>query len=287
VTPVSGFRFVFMADCQLGCYASFSGMTDGDIERFAARDMRVAKVPRTSGYEWDSRRYEEAVEAARQVQPDFVVMGGDMVDDPANADQVSEVLHITERLNGIPMHWVPGNHDAAPDYLVPTAASLRLYRDNFGPDHYVFEHQDTTFIVVNTVVWQHPEAVPEELGAQLAALETALRSARRAHSRHIIVFGHHPMFTSHPGEPDSYWNIPMERRRPILRLFKEYGVRAYFCGHWHRNGGGWDEHVEVVVNGPVGYPLGVDPSGFRVVFVDDDWVGHHYVALAPARAETG
>lgn len=285
---MTSFRFAFMADCQLGCYASFSGMDDAAIARFKGRDMRVTKVPKTDGYEWDARRYETAIDTARQLHPDFVVMGGDMVDDPASAEQVDEVLRITERLDGIPMHWVPGNHDVAPDYLVPTVSSLRHYRDIFGPDHYVFEHKGTTCIVVNTVVWQHPEVVPEELGAQLAALELALRAAARERSRHIIVFGHHPLFTDHPTEPDSYWNVPFERRQPVLRLLKEYGARAFFCGHWHRNGGGWDEHFEVVVTGPVGYPLGADPSGFRVVFVDDEWIGHHYVSLAPAdRARIG
>src|SRR5438876_12280888 len=68
-------------------------------------------------------------------------------------------------------------------------------------------------------------------------------------------------------------------RRPILDLLTGYGVRAFFCGHWHRNGGGWDRGVEVVVTGPVGYPLGDDPSGFRVVDVDGDRVEHHYVPL--------
>ena len=32
----AGFRFVFMADCQLGCYATFSGMTDDDLGAIVA-----------------------------------------------------------------------------------------------------------------------------------------------------------------------------------------------------------------------------------------------------------
>src|SRR5262245_41969281 len=132
------FRFVFMADCQLGCYASFSGMDDDDVARYRLRDMRVVAAPKTDGFEWDARRYEQAIDAAARLRPDFVVMGGDMVDDPGSAEQRAEVFRITQRLDGIPMHWVPGNHDAADDTKAPTAGSLLRYREVFGPDHYSF-----------------------------------------------------------------------------------------------------------------------------------------------------
>jgi 3',5'-cyclic AMP phosphodiesterase CpdA len=273
------FRFVFMADCQLGCYASFSGMDDADVAAFAARDMRVQAAPKTTGFEWDAHRYEQAVAAAVELQPDFVVMGGDMVDDPASVEQRDAVRKITAGLGDIPMHWVPGNHDAALDTVAPTPASLAGYRGVWGEDHYSFEHKGVTFIATNTVVWQHPEKVPDEWAAQTAALADALRSARAEGSRQVVVFGHHPLFTTAPDEPDDYWNIPAERRRPTLELLARYDVRAFFCGHWHRNGGGRYHDVEVVVTGPVGYPLGTDPSGLRVVDVDGECLRHRYVAL--------
>jgi 3',5'-cyclic AMP phosphodiesterase CpdA len=275
---MGAFRFVFMADCQLGCYAALSGLSEDDVAEFARNGMQVAVAPRTQGHDWDAERYERAVTAARRLGPEFVVMGGDMVNDAADQGQLRDLLRITDRLDGVPMHWVAGNHDAAPDAAVPTAVSLQQYRERFGPDCYAFEHGGTTFVVTNTVVWQHPERVPTEWEAQLDFLERSLRNAYRR-SKHILVFGHHPLFVVSPDEPDSYWNIPLERRRLILDLLHTYGVRAFFCGHWHRNGGGWDGDLEVVVSGPVGYPLGDDPSGFRVVDVDDEQVVHRYVAL--------
>ena len=276
------FRFLFMADCQLGCYASFSGMAVPDAERYAARDMLVAPVPHVEGWEWDARQFEQAVHAANRLRPDLVIVGGDMVDDPASEGQYAELLRITARLDGIPIHWVPGNHDAAFDCVAPTASSLAAYRSRFGADHYAFEHAGVTFVVVNTVVWDHPEHVAEELDSQLAFLETTLRAARQQRSRHILVFGHHPLFTQRVNEPDSYWNIPVARRRELLRMLQAFGIRAFFCGHWHRNGGGWDDGLEVVVTGPVGYPLGTDPSGFRIIDVADDQIDHRYVRLETA-----
>ena len=274
------FRFIFMADCQLGCYATFSGMSEREAAEFAARDMRVTAVPKTDGFEWDARRYERALDAARALRPDFVVMGGDMTDDPESDEQLAELRRLTGRLDGIPMRWVAGNHDAASDVVRPTTSSLSRYRSRFGPDHYAFDHGGVTFIVVNTVVWQRPELVTDEWERQAAFLERTLTAARLRRSRHVLLFGHHPLFTKAPDEPDSYWNIPLERRRPILNLLKAHGVRAFLCGHWHRNGGGRDGDLEVVVTGPVGYPLGDDPSGFRVVDVEDDRVQHRYIPIA-------
>jgi 3',5'-cyclic AMP phosphodiesterase CpdA len=281
---MAAFRFVFMADCQLGCYATFSGLSQTDVARFADRGMRVRPAPRTHGHEWDARRYQHAVACARRLRPDFVVMGGDMVDDASDADQLRDLLRITAQLDGVPMRWAPGNHDAAPDAVVPTPASLQHYRDRFGPDYYAFEHKGTTCVVTDTVVWQHPELVPGEWEAQLDFLESSLRQAHRR-GGHILLFGHHPLFVVSPDEPDSYWNIPLERRRPILDLLHAHRVRAFFCGHCHRNAGGWDGDLEVVVSGPVGYPLGDDPSGFRVVDVDDERVVHRYLPLDDALNE--
>ena len=64
-------------------------------------------------------------------------------------------------------------------------------------------------------------------------------------------------------------------RSVILDLFAEHGVEAMFAGHWHRNNiastaGAFD----MVVSGPVGVPLGDDPSGFRVVRVLESGLDH-------------
>lgn len=274
------FRFLFMADCQLGCYATFSGMTSHDVSGFASRDMTVRAVPRVEGFTWDAERYEIAVAMANEIAPAFAVMGGDMVDDPFDDAQYDAVVRITAGLDA-PMHWVPGNHDIGEDTDVPTPASIAAYRRRFGDDHYAFQHGGANLIVVDTPVWVHAEAVPDEWEAQLAALTAALGAARERGGP-ILVFGHHPLFTDDPEEPDSYWNVPLARRRMLLDLLADHGVSTFFCGHWHRNGGGWYRDLEVAVTGPVGYPLGQDPSGFRIVDVGADGVDHAYVALRAA-----
>ena len=272
------FRFLFLADCQLGAYASFSGMTAHDVEAFAARNMRVEAVPAVEGFEWDARRYEIAVEMANNLRPDFVVVGGDMVNDMCSQEQLEELLRITSQLDrNITMRWVPGNHDIATDTNIPTPYSIDKYRETFGADYYAFDYGGRRFIVLNTVVLDHPEEVPDELEEQLVFLERELTATEPGQA---VVFGHHPLFTTQPDEPDSFWNVPAERRAPILDLVHRHAVPIAFAGHWHRNSIAFDGRFQMVTSGPVGYTLGDDPSGFRIVEVGPTDISHEYVPLA-------
>ncbi len=275
------FSFIFLADCQLGAYASFSGLSEQDVIDYAAKDMRIWSVPTTEGFEWDARQFEIAIGIANSLRPEFVVMGGDMIDDLTDEDQYEAVRSIAARLDkDIPMMWVPGNHDVAFDTVAPTAHSIDKYRELFGRDYYSFDVSGTRFVVLNTVVLDHPEHVASELEDQLEFVGHQLRHAQASGLRSVL-FGHHPLFTSDPDEADTYWNIPGERRRGLLDLIHSHGVSAMFAGHWHRNAYASDGAFEMVTSGPVGYPLGVDPSGYRVVRVGSDKIRHEYHPLEP------
>ena len=76
--------------------------------------------------------------------------------------------------------------------------------------------------------------------------------------------------------------IPAERRSVILELFAEHGVEAMFAGHWHRNNSASAGGFDMIVSGPVGVPLGDDPSGFRVVRVLESGLDHAYRSLDEA-----
>jgi 3',5'-cyclic AMP phosphodiesterase CpdA len=275
-----GFRFIFLADTQLGCYATFSGFTDEQVEQYAAMGMKVEPVPAVTGFQWDANRYREAVEIINASRPDLVMIGGDMIDDPNVEDQISEFFDITTGIDdGIAVRWVPGNHDIADDYTAPTPDSIRAYRDVFGPDHYTFRMGDTLFIALNTPVIDHPEHVPDEWDSQLAFLTDELAHAARSDLDHVILVGHHPLFVAEPDEPDTYWNLPLERRSLILDLLHQAGVKIGFAGHWHRNAIATDGPFTQITSGPVGYPLGDDPSGYRVVDVSPTAVDHRYLPL--------
>ncbi len=272
---MSDIRFLFLADMQLGCFATFSGMTASEVARYADRDMRVEPVPRVEGFEWDARRYEQAIAVANQLRPDFVFIGGDMIDDLDNGEQIEEFFRITGQLDtAIPIRWAPGNHDIALDGVLPTSESLRRYRASFGEDYYSFEQGSTLFVVMNTVTAAHPELVPDEWAAQLDFLRLALAPAWGEGERSVVLFGHHPLFLRSADEPDGYWTIPREQRARVLDLLHASGARIAFAGHWHRNAIAWDGELQMVTSGPVGYPLGLDPSGYRVVEIASGELKH-------------
>ncbi|MEX1208085.1 MAG: metallophosphoesterase [Acidimicrobiia bacterium] len=273
---MKSFRVLFLADSQLGLYASFSGMSEEAAAQYAAQGMHVEAVPSTQGHEWDAAMYRKAVEAANHLRPDLVLFGGDMIDDPNSEDQLNSFLSISSRLDrDIPMRFAPGNHDIAADTVVPTPESIAAYRAVYGDDHYTFRAGPVSFVVLNTVVIDHPELVPAEWAAQREFIAEALDTDEPP-----IVVGHHPFFLESLHEEDNYWNLPTERRIPLVEQMRRAGVRLSIAGHWHRNNIASYGDLEVVTSGPVGYPLGSDPSGFRLIEITEEGrIAHRYLPL--------
>lgn len=276
-----------MADCQLGAYASFSGMTEQDIADFAERNMVVRMAPKAQGFAWDAAKLEKAIKRANIDKPSFVMIGGDMVDDLSDAGQLAAYHRIVAQLDdSIPLYVAPGNHDMAYDSEIPTEESVTAYRNHFGADHYSFSHHDTSFVVINTTLLGHPQEVPYEADRQMEAVERNFARAADMPGETLLV-GHHPLFLQSADEPDTYWNMPRAIRMPLLELTQKYGVSTMLAGHLHRNNVALDAGIEVVASGAVGYSLGHDPSGVRKVSVTANGIDHYFVSAGDADDELG
>ncbi len=277
---MTALKFFQLADTQFGMSAGISGRSDEQIADMASRGFKVRRVAPFDGFEPEIVAFEEAIADANRSKPRFVVVCGDMVNDPDSADERSEVLRVAGQLDSsIPIHWVAGNHDVGADTIVPTQASLQAYRDVWGDDYFAFQHDDASFLVLNTSVMDHPEHVPGELESQMKFLEAELKVAKKRDSSQIIVFTHYPFFLKDPEEGDGYFTVERERRMPVIELFRKYGVSAVFAGHWHQNNYAEDNGMLMVATGPVGFPLGDDPSGYRIVELHDGGLKHEYHTL--------
>ncbi len=258
--------FIQMSDPQLGFAATplilqFMGLTFSDAP--SAAEIAL---------------FERAVAHANRLRPAFVVICGDLIQTPGDAEQTAEFLRIADKFDdSIPIHLVAGNHDVGAE---PTTESLRWYRETFGPDRYAFHHGDVYGIVLNSSLIDQPDAAPEEADAQLAWLDEELARARTSGAPHILVLQHHPFFLEDPEEDKKYFNLPLEPRRRYLDLLREAGVDAVFAGHYHRNAYGRDGPLEMITTGPVGKPLGEDPSGFRIVRFSSEGLSHAYFGIA-------
>jgi 3',5'-cyclic AMP phosphodiesterase CpdA len=228
-------------------------------------------------FERETRNMERAIAHANRLRPDFVIVCGDLTDTPGHAGQIAEFERIAAQLDaGIPLYVVAGNHDVE---NAPTTESLAAYRKTFGPDYFSFRVKDVFGIVLNSQLIHSPERVPHEADEQRTWLKGELARAKASGAAQVLVFQHHPYFLEVPDEDDQYFNIPSSRHRPYLGLFREAGVRAIFAGHYHRNAHGFDGDLEMITTGPVGMPLGVDPSGFRIVRAGPDGLEHVYYGL--------
>lgn len=244
------FFFIQLSDPQFGMFTG-----DGDFSQ-------------------ETANYEFAIATVNRLKPAFVIITGDLVNKPGDTAQIAEYLRITAKVDkSIAVYNVAGNHDVG---NVPTPASLAAYTKIFGPDHYAFRHGTFAGLVLNSCLIHSPSNTTSELAAQERWLRAELQSARSSGARHIAVFQHHPWFLRQADEADEYFNIPKERREKYLALFREYGVKHLFCGHYHRNAIARDGDLEVITTGPVGKPLGSDGSGLRVVVVRDTGLEHRY-----------
>ena len=72
------------------------------------------------------------------------------------------------------------------------------------------------------------------------------------------------------------FNVFKEIRLPMLEKFAKAGVKAIFCGHYHQNAGGRYGQIDHVVTSAVGYQMGQDKSGLRVVKVTEGGIEHIY-----------
>ena len=137
--------------------------------------------------------------------------------------------------------------------------------------------------MLNSQYYEDHSQVEEEYEKQEAWLDQQLESVKAKGERecsHCIVFQHIPWFLNTPDEPKQYFNIDIETRMRMLNKLRDSGVRHIFCGHYHRNAGGWYGDLELVVTSAIGQQIGgEDVSGMRLVKVTRDSVEHKYYGL--------
>ena len=225
----------------------------------------------------ETANFEFAIANANRLRPAFVVVCGDLVNKPGDSAQIAEYLRIAAKLDpAVKLYSVAGNHDVRNE---PTSESLIAYRRKFGPDYYSFRYGDFAGLVIDSSLIQHPDKAPEEAARQEQWIAFELEKVKRDGARRIAVFQHIPWFLENSEEADQYFNLPREARNKYLPLFRQYGVSYAFAGHYHRNAYAAAPPFHVITTGPVGKPLGPDPSGIRVVVVRESTMESQYYGL--------
>lgn len=247
---------------------------------FVLADPQFGMYTRDKGFAREAKNLETVVAAANRLHPAFVAICGDLVNQPGNASEIAGFQQVTQRLDPtIPLHLVAGNHDVG---NAPTSSSLRAYRKIFGRDYYSFHLEGMEGLVIDSQLIKDGTHAPESAKAQQQWLRARLVQARAQHVRLLVVFQHIPWFLRDAREKNGYFNMPIQTRLDYLRLLHHFGVRQVFAGHYHRNARGTYRDLKVATIGPVGKPLGKDPSGFEIVTVRNNTLSYRYVPLSSA-----
>mmetsp|Transcript_1857 Transcript_1857/g.5468 ORF Transcript_1857/g.5468 Transcript_1857/m.5468 type:complete len:384 (-) Transcript_1857:390-1541(-) len=281
-------------------YAENSTWTK-DFSFVQLADPQLGMLRMDKSWEEEQDMLKLAVEHINRLQPRFVVVCGDLVNAyPDNQKkqqaQAQDFKAISSEIDShIPLVCVCGNHDVG---NTPTQQSIDAYRERFGDDYFSFWVDGVKFIVLNTQLHKDDTASPDLLIAQDQWLDEEFAASEKEQPTHTIILSHIPPFIESPDEEDGYFNLETLRRRQLLRRVKRARVSSWFCGHYHRNAGGMDGPLEVVVSSAVGCilkPNGKDPlglggfqippvigpglSGLRIVDVSRQSVKHKWFTL--------
>jgi 3',5'-cyclic AMP phosphodiesterase CpdA len=228
------------------------------------------------GYEHDVNTFKQAVKQINQLNPDFVVICGDLVNDAADTSY-SDFKNIMKGFT-VPCHVAPGNHDVG---NIPTDTSLRYYRETIGKDYYDFLHKNNAFLVTNTQLWKVNVKADSEKHDNWFKKTLEMQSDKQYP---IFVIGHYPLYTEFPEEEEHYFNIPTDHRKAILEQFKQSNVVAYLSGHTHKLVVNNYENIQLVSGETTSKNFDHRPFGFRLWQVSPDTVKHHFVALEDGNA---
>lgn len=257
-----------------------AGQNEHPFFFFVLADPQFGMYTNNKGFARETKSFETVIAAANRLHPAFVIVCGDLVNQPGNTAQIEGFQAVARKLNpAIPLYLVAGNHDVD---NAPTPARLRAYRKIFGRDYYTFRAHGMEGLVLDSQLIKAPSLDPAAAQAQEKWLHARLAKARRQHIKLLVVFQHIPWFLRDAREKDQYFNIPMQTRIEHLNLLHRFGVQHVFAGHLHQNAHGTYRGVKVMTIGPVGKPLGKDPSGFEIVTVSNNKLSCLYVPLSSA-----
>ena len=231
------------------------------------------------GYEHDLKTFNQAVKQINDLNSDFVVICGDLVNN-ANDSSYSDFISIMKGFD-IPCYVASGNHDVG---NIPNDTTLSYYRKTIGKDYYEFQNKGYSFIVTNTQLWKI-NVENESEKHDLWFKETL--KAQKSKQYPIFVIGHYPLYTEFPEEEDHYFNLPVTKRKSILESFKENNVIAYLSGHTHKLTINNYENIQLVSGETTSKNFDDRPFGYRIWQVSPDTIKHHFVALQTSDIKQG
>jgi 3',5'-cyclic AMP phosphodiesterase CpdA len=157
---------------------------------------------------------------ALPAKPDFIVFTGDLThttDDGAlRRKRLAEFKALTAKLGGVPLHLLPGEHDAALD-------KGEAYREAFGEPRKSFDHKGVHFVVLDNVSDPNSSLGEEQIEWLRADVSKLDKEAP------IVILTHRPLFDLYPS-----WDWVTKDGGRALEALAPYRHVTVFYGHIHQ-----------------------------------------------------
>ncbi len=196
-------------------------------------DRNPNEVPVWDNFAW-------ALEAARSMSPDLVVLTGDIALDRGDVSLYQEVNPLLERV-GTDTLLLPGNHDNREEFARAFGRRYRLGDDQPYLDRTV-ESAGRTMLLLDTADHVVHTGTLLWFDARLAGLADA--AGRGEHSGRVLVWMHHPMLSGFHRFMDT--NYPLKNGDDLVQICRRYRkflVVTVLCGHYHTEHRAVEENV--------------------------------------------
>lgn len=223
------FLCFFWASLSWAQQTTVNAGTESDITLHQPKERDIFTVAliadRAGGWPEDIKHLKRAVYEINQLNPEFVVHIGDMVEGyTRNVDLwMQEYEEFQSVMNQLRMPWYPtvGNHEVISGSRDANDRTFEeLYKKHFAPLYYSFDYKNSHFICLYTDEARQSQVTFSD--KQIQWLENDLKSADKTN---IFVFMHKPVWEENY-ESSGWW-------QKIHELLKKYPVRVVIAGHWH------------------------------------------------------
>lgn len=188
-------------------------------------DIHMNNPKSAAGGDAPNARLMQAIAELNEVQPDFVVLLGDLVESTADtyARDHKMIQDIIVGHAKFPVFGVMGNHDGQ---VVGAVNGFEMWQSQFGPLYYSFDIGLWHFVVGNT--YDHPTHPSDNgfVGAEQIRWIDADIAEAFARGQRTAAFVHHNPF-------DNRWIFVDEGRQELAQALSRGGVRYVFAGHRH------------------------------------------------------
>ena len=197
----------------------------------------------TKRLEFESRRKQSgrltyAMELIKQINPNFIVHLGDLLQDNPAADTFQQSMLKAKKIfdqYGFEMLYVAGNQDVGdkPDPMMPTnvvgSETLGFYEHIFGKSWYIRKKANVNFVILNALLLNTSLSENQQQKTWFEQTLARLENERK------FLFLHIPPFLQDINEVSigHYDNLADPDRTWLCDLIKEYGVEMMMSGHVH------------------------------------------------------